>query len=122
MKSLEGRNAARGHLGLSLRGKPAGGVRAVSAQSKTEEQVRVQTKDPRRRGLQGRNHRAEFWVNRTQDLLPPRRIPAPPKRVTKNISSLLLVQRIKQNLKCKETRRNEGERQEKRRGKCSLNG
>ena len=38
MKSLEGRKAARGHLGLSLRGEPAGGVRAVSAQSKTEEQ------------------------------------------------------------------------------------
>lgn len=71
----------------------------------------MQTKDPRRRGLQGRNHRAEFWVNRTQDLLPPRRIPRPPKRVTKNISSLLLVQRIKQNLKQEELKGNEGKRE-----------
>lgn len=26
--------------------------------------ARAQIKDPRRRGSQGRSHRAEFWVNR----------------------------------------------------------
>lgn len=80
MRSLEGRKAVRGRLGLSQGSLLVGsGLLVLTARQRSKALIlgaRVQTKDPRRRGLQGTSHRAEFWVNRTQDLLPPRRIPA----------------------------------------------
>lgn len=40
--------------------------------------ARAQTKDSRKRGSQRRYHRAEFLVNREQDLLLPKPLIAPP--------------------------------------------
>lgn len=86
--------------------------------------ARAQTKDSRKRGSQRRYHRAEFPVNREQDLLLPKPLIASPTNEIqkKKKISVNLYKGKKQNLKWKETRGNEGERGEKRRGQCNFNG
>lgn len=85
--------------------------------------ARAQTKDSRKRGSQRRYHRAEFLVNREQDLLLPKPLIAPPtNEIQKKKNLLTCTKEKKQNLKWKETRGNEGERGEKRRGQCNFNG
>lgn len=84
--------------------------------------ARAQTKDSRKRGSQRRYHRAEFLVNREQDLLLPKPLIAPPTNEIQKKNLLTCTKEKKQNLKWKETRGNEGERGEKRRGQCNFNG
>lgn len=73
--------------------------------------ARAQTKDSRKRGSQRRYHRAEFPVNREQDLLLPKPLIAPPtNEIQKKKKSLLTCTKEK-------NRTSNGRKQEGMKGK-----
>lgn len=79
----------------------------------------MQLRNPAGRKWAGRSHRAEFRVYKGARLPAPKAAPCTPKCLTKNISSLLLVQRkkTKQNKQKTNNRTANGRKQEGMKGK-----